>query len=180
MPLREILHVGRILRAHGLAGEIKVLPLTSDPDRFRILKDCLLLAADEKIIRDVRIENARSFQAEIIVKLEGVDERSQADALRGCFLSVRRGQAVVLPPDNWFICDLIGCGVYDEKEGYLGKLIDVIQNSAQDVYLVHLAGQPDLLFPALKSILLKVDIPGRRIDVRLSEGLYEVYRERKT
>lgn len=179
-PLRQLLHIGRILRAHGLRGEVKILSLSSDPDRFENLHECLLVSADEKIIQTIQIESARSNQEQIILKLKGVDDRNQAETMRGRFLSVNRENAAVLPPDHWFICDLIGCEVFDENEGALGVLTDVMQNAAQDVYTVHQTGQTDILFPALKSILLKVDIPGRRIDVRLSNGLYEVYRGRKT
>ena len=117
---------------------------------------------------------------QLLIKLNGIDSRDQAEALRGHLLAVRREDAVKLPPDHWFICDLLGCAVYDATEGYLGDLADIMQNTAQDVYVVRLPGQPDILFPALKTIIQKVDIPGRRIDISLTEGLYEVYRGGKS
>ena len=178
-PLRPILVIGRIGRAHGLHGEVRVLSMTSDPARFFDLSDCLLLSPDEKITKDACADSARVTHDQVLLKLRGIDSRFQAEPLNGWLLAVRREQAVILPEDTWFICDLIGCAVFDEHRGYLGNLADVIQNAAQDVYVVRTPGQPDLLFPALKSILANVDIIGRRIDIRLPAGLFEIYRGEK-
>jgi 16S rRNA processing protein RimM len=179
-PLRKVLHIGKIVRTHGLRGEVKVLPLTNDPDRFCQLHECLLLSPDEKQCSNILLEGVKVVPDQIIIKLAGIDNREQADGLRGWLLAVRREQAVRLPPDQWFICDLIGCNVYDETGGWLGELVDILQNSAQDVYTVRLPKQPDLLFPAAKAILRQVDIIGRRIDICLPDGLYDVYRGRKS
>lgn len=178
-PLRPILVIGKLGRAHGLHGEIKVQALTSDPDRFYDLENCLMMSADERNIVDINIDFARVSTDQVLLKIQGIDTREQAEKLTGRLLAVKREQAVELPPDTWFICDLVGCDVYDEQNGFLGQLSDVMQNVAQDVYVVKLTGQDDLLFPALKSILTRVDIVGRRIDVRLPAGLFEVYRGRK-
>lgn len=173
----EYLTIGRITGAHGLHGEVRVQPLTSDPGRFNQLTDCFLVSADEKQRQPVRVQNVRPGNAHLLLKLQAVDDRTAAEKLRGCYLSVNRQQAVVLPPDRWFICDLVGCAVHDESRGYLGVVSDVLQHAAQDIYVVQLAGCRDLLFPALKSILLKVDIGGQQIHVRLPDGLWELYRE---
>lgn len=174
--MRDILHIGKITGAHGLHGELRVWPLTDDPARFRDLRECLLVSADEKNRVPALATGARFFNDGVLLKLEGVNDRTAAEALRGQLISVRREQAVVLPPDTWFICDLLGCQVYDQEHGHLGELADVLQTAAHDVYTVRLAGSRDLLFPALKTILTKVDLVARRIDVLLPEGLYEVYR----
>lgn len=177
--LRPILLIGKIGRAHGLQGEVRVWPMTSDPDRFNDLRDCLLVSPDEKIVQDARADGARVSADLVLLRLRGIDSRSQAESVNGWFLAVRRENAVPLPPDTWFICDLIGCAVFDKQRGYVGELADVIQNSAQDVYVVRLSGQPDLMFPALKTILASVDTIGRRIDIVLPDGLFEVYRGEK-
>lgn len=174
--LRPTLVIGKLGRAHGLHGEIKVQALTSDPDRFYDLENCLMMTADERNITDINIDFARVSADLVLLKIQGIDTREQAEKLTGQLLAVKREQAVELPPDTWFICDLVGCDVYDEQNGFLGQLSDVMQNVAQDVYVVKLTGQDDLLFPALKTILTQVDVVGRRIDVRLPAGLFEVYR----
>ena len=176
-PLRDILHIGRIIGAHGLSGELKILPLTNDPKRFLTLDDCLITSDDEKERVPAHAQGARFSGDQVLLKLQGISDRTAAEQLKGRLLSVTREHAVALPPDTWFICDLLGCEVHDQDHGYLGQLKDVQTGPAQDVYVVAKAKEKDLLFPARKTILKHVDLELRRIDVELPAGLYEIYRE---
>jgi 16S rRNA processing protein RimM len=173
----KILHIAKLGRAQGLRGEVRATVLSSDQDRLATLSSCLLVAADEQSSQPAAIESVRPNKgAVVIVKLAGIDNRNQAEKLNGCFLSVEREQSLVLQAYEWFVADLIGCAVTDEKLGYLGVVREILQNRSQDVYVVAQPGKPDLLFPALRSVLRRVDIVGRQIETRLPEGLYEVYR----
>jgi 16S rRNA processing protein RimM len=171
--------IGRITAAHGLDGEVRVQSMTSRPERFLDLTDCFVVGADEQNYRPVTVERVRLVPGAILVKLRASSDRTAAEQLRGLFLAVSRQQSDPLPPDHWFICDLVGCAVHDPVHGFLGQVHEILQHSAQDVYVVRQPGQPDLLFPARKSILRQVDISGRRIDVCLPDGLYEIYRDGK-
>lgn len=174
--MREILHVGKIVGAHGLKGEVKVLPYTDDPARFKQLNECLLVSEDEKNRTPTQAESARFLQDLVLLKLRGIDDRTAAEGLRGLLISVKREQAMPLAPDTWFVCDLVGCQVYDEQHGWLGELRDVLQHGASDLYVVAQPERADLLVPVLKSVLKKVDLDRRRVDVSLPEGLFEIYR----
>lgn len=175
--LRDILHIGRIIGAHGLKGELKILPLTDDPKRFLSLEDCLLVSDDETERVPAHAEGARFFNDQVLLTLKGVSDRTAAEKLKGYLVSVTREHAVALPPDTWFICDLLGCEVFDRHHGHLGQLKDIQSGTVQDVYVVAQAGQKDLLFPARKTILKNVDLDLRRIEVDLPDGLFEIYRE---
>lgn len=160
-----------------MRGELKVRLLSSDRQRLKSLRDCYLTQPDEKSGQPVRITAAREVKGFWLISLLGVNDREQAEKLRGCLLSVDRDQAIKLKEDEWFVADLLGCEVYDSQYGYLGHLADILQYPAQDIYIVAMAGCKDILFPARKTIIIKVDLAGRRIDVDLPPGLYEVYRE---
>ena len=175
----EYFMVGRIGAAHGLGGEVRVQPLTSDPDRFQSLKDCYLVSPDEKTRRPATVQTTRQGTNQLLVKLKGVDDRTGAELLRGSYLAVSREQAVTLSDSEWFIADLIGCEVRDVRYGYLGQLTDVLQPASHDIYVVHHDQQPDILIPALKAVLLRVDVDLKQVDVRLPDGLYEIYRDEK-
>jgi 16S rRNA processing protein RimM len=174
--MRDILHIGRIGAPHGLHGEIKVNPWTDNNDRFRDLKDCLIVSDDEKIRTPATVEGVRFLNKQIVLKIRGYDDRTAAESLKNKLLSVKRENAIKLPADTWFIADLTGCEVIDEKHGLLGILTDVIQNSAHDVYVVRQKGFNDILIPVLKSIVMNVDLDQRKIDVSMPEGLFEIYR----
>lgn len=174
---RDILHAGRIGAPHGLLGEVKVQPWTDDVTRFSQLKDCLVVSSDEKHRTPAVVEGVRYINNnQVLLKLRGCDDRNEAEKLKGSYISVLREQAVELPEDTWFICDLLGCEVHDNTHGLLGKLADIIQQSAHDVYVVRQSGMADLLIPVLKTIIKSVDIENGRIDVELPNGLYEIYR----
>ncbi len=182
--LRSYLEIGRITAPHGVQGEVRVLPLTDRLERFDSLAECFLTSPDEKQHHLVRIVRTRPNPPFILVSLAGIESREAADQLRNWFLSVDREHAIELPADTWFVCDLIGITVTDEKLGELGRLSDVLQQTAQDVYVVSAPGQPDVLFPAAGGIVRRVSLAERRMEVRLPDGLLEVYRpvkpERRT
>ncbi len=157
---------------------MRVQVLTEDPARFLDLASCLLLDQDETVLGEVNLASASlKSPALALVRLAHITDRAAAEKLRGLFLAVPREQAIELPEGRWFICDLVGCAVYDQARGLLGVLSDVLQLSANDVYVVSSQGEKDLLIPVLEQVLLEVDLAGRRIDVRLPEGLYEIYRK---
>ncbi|MDD3920698.1 MAG: ribosome maturation factor RimM, partial [Eubacteriales bacterium] len=95
--------------------------------------------------------------------------------LRDAFICVDRAHTVKLPPDTWFVADLIGCRVYDSNGSDLGTLTDVLETGANDVYEVH--GEKLVYLPALKKLLLDVDVTNKRIlvDAAVLEevGLFE-------
>ncbi len=177
--LRPFLEVGRITVPHGLQGEVRVLPLTDRNERFDNLRECFLTSPDEKEHRPVKLLQTRAQPPFILVTIEGITNRETAEKLRGWFLSVDRANAVELPPGSWFVCDLIGLTVVDARYGVLGKLKDISQQTAQDVYIVALKGQPDVLFPAAPDFIRKIDPEAGRIETELPDGLVELYRPDK-
>ena len=169
------LSVGLVTGAHGLYGDLRVLPLTDDPERFFELTHCEPVR-DGVSFGERRVLHAKLHGKFVLLRLDGVADRDAALALRDAYLTIGREQAIPLGPDRWFICDLIGCDVVDQTLGSLGTLVNVEQNAANDVYVVRKSGEKDLLIPALKTILQMVDLEARRIIVSLPDGLYEVYR----
>lgn len=158
---RETLRVGRIVKAQGIKGMVKVLPLSDDPDRFFVLKSILMETKDG--IKSLEIQKCERRMDAIYLQLEGIDSREEAEKLRDIYLAVPREQAVELPDDHDFICDLIGCEVLKEAGESLGFLEDVLQYGAADVYVIK--GEKDLMVPALKKLFISVDIPSKRMVV---------------
>ncbi len=175
--LRNRLIIGRLGKPRGLKGELKVFPLTDDPVRFRKLKKCYLEDEDGQVRFEVRVLKVSVSGDSVFIQFKDIISREQAEELKNCYLSVSREDAVPLSEDTYFIADLIGCAVYDSEHGLLGMIRQIDQNSNADIFIVREKGRNDLLFPNLKSIIRKIDIAGRRVDVILPDGLYEIYRE---
>lgn len=165
----EHIMIGEIVRPQGINGEVKLRPITSDPGRFEGMT-AALVRAGEGYAR-IEFEVRRAAPDAVIMKISGVDDRTAAEALRGTFLYVERAQAIELGEDANFICDLIGIRASDDTGRHIGELTEVLQPGGGDVY-VFKGPLGEVLVPALKSVVINVDIDGRTMllsAARLSE-----------
>ncbi|MDD3437972.1 MAG: ribosome maturation factor RimM [Clostridiaceae bacterium] len=164
----EYLSIGQIINTHGLRGAVKVYPLTDDISRFKKLKE-VYVEENDGIVK-YKVESVKFLSSAVAVKLKGIDSEEAANKLRGFYIKVDRKSAVKLPKDTYFICDLIDLEVYDEKGLLLGTVKDVLQTGSNDVYVIESSGK-DILIPALKDIVKKIDLENKKILVEMPEGL---------
>ena len=164
----EYLSIGQIINTHGLRGEVKVYPLTDDMSRFEKLEE-VYIAENNELVK-YEVERIKLLKSTVAVKLKGIDSEEAANKLRNSYIKVDRKSAVKLPKDTYFICDLIDLEVYDEKGMLLGTVKDVLQTGSNDVYVIQSSGK-DILIPALKDIVKKIDLENKKILVEMPEGL---------
>jgi 16S rRNA processing protein RimM len=155
----DYLRVGQIVRVHGVHGDVKIIPLTNDPARFRQLKKAYL-ETTAGAYAPVEVTGARFLPDAVLLHLEGYDTVERAETLKNIYLCVSRDGAVKLSKDTYFIVDLIGCETFDTSGKAYGKVTDVIETGAHDVYEIE---NGKLLVPALKKLLREVDIEHARI-----------------
>ena len=172
--MQQYLCIGTITKPQGIRGEVKILPLTDDITRFVRLKKIFIQNGsvyEEREVDSARVDNSFAY-----IKLAGVEDMSAADSLRGKDVFVDRKNAVRLPKGRWFIADLIGCKVQGDAGSEIGVLGDVLQAGGNDVYVVKKGGKT-LMFPAIKALLVSVDVETKLIVVdekRLQEvAVYE-------
>ncbi len=159
----EYLLIGTIGRAKGLRGHVRVRPFTDDPARFFDLEQAWLLESGKYTA--LWIEEADVNGDAVYLRFQGVNDRTAAEALNGKSLYVRRDQAVELPDGAHFITDVIGCSVVDEQGRFLGKLTEVMQPGSADVYVLRGGPDGEVLFPALKTVIMSTDTKAKRIVV---------------
>ena len=154
------IRVGFVRRAVGLRGEVSVEPLTDDPARLR---DGLEVHAG----RSVRtIEHVRRTPRDVAVKFAGVDDRDGAELLRGTYLEVDAAAVAPLPEDRYYHWQIVGLEVVRPSGESVGTVVDVQEYPANDVWVVD-RGDGELLVPALKDVVLEVDLAGGRVVVDL-------------
>ena len=154
--------VGRVERPWGLRGEIKVLPLTDFPERFD--------AGARVFVRGEgrRVQHSRWQKGRVFVALSGVEGVAAAEALRGALLEIPDAETPQFAEGEYYIDQIEGCEVVSLSGAALGRVREVLQPGANDVYVVRRSSQPDLLIPALREIVVAVDVEARRITVDLS------------
>jgi len=169
--MEAYLEVGEIVNTHGVRGEVRVIPLTDDPQRFRSL-DWVFLDREGSLDK-IYIEGVKYARGMVILKFKNIDDPASAETLKGRLLKVDREHAVKLPEGSYFICDLLGSEVFDETAGKLGELKDIIKTGSNDVYVVRNETGREVLVPALKSVVRNISLENRKITVALPEGLLE-------
>lgn len=165
--MNEVL-VGEVIKPHGVRGELKVYPITDNPQRFKKLEKVFI--EQNGVLQPFNLLKVRVYQDEIYLTLEGIETREEAEKFRGSAVKIDRTN---VPPlkEGWYYFELEGMQVF-EGEVCLGVLSQVLQTGSNDVYLVK-GERGEICIPALKSVVKKVDVPGRRMEVELPLGLLE-------
>ncbi|NMB96893.1 MAG: 16S rRNA processing protein RimM [Clostridiaceae bacterium] len=171
--MRFYLEIGKIVKTHGVKGELKVLPLTDYVERFFDLKWAFVGNEDDNL-RKYSFEKVRLQKNLVIVKFRGINNKTEAEVLKDNFIKVDRENAIKLPEDTFFICDIIGCEVLDEDTGNkLGVVYEVLQTGSNDVYVLKSDNSKEILIPALKTVVKKVSLEDQKIWVKLPLGLLD-------
>ncbi len=159
MPDRRWLRAGRVGRPHGLDGSFYVLEPSPQ-----------LLGLGDRVVvdgRELEIARRAGDDRRPIVRLEGCQERADAEAIRGVALLVEREGAPELEPDEWWAEDLEGCAVHDGDRA-VGVVRRLLSLPSVDVLEVERPGEAgDLLVPLVSDAVRSVDINRREIDVDL-------------
>lgn len=156
--------IGKVATVFGVKGELKIHPLTDFPNRFSLLKEvCLRKGTDELYYE---IEKVRYGKDIVFLKLKTIDDRSAAEYLRGYEVAIPLSQRAELPKDHFYVEDLIGMEVVNLQGDSLGTICEILQSSANDVYVTESA-----MIPALHQIVKKVDLDNRKMWVNEVEGL---------
>ncbi|MBR6484782.1 MAG: 16S rRNA processing protein RimM [Clostridiales bacterium] len=171
--------IGKITGAHGVRGEVKVFPITDNVRHFKKLKKVGLADNEGNIKKEMDISAVRFDRGNVLISFDGIDDRDKAELLKGSFISIDRKDASPISKDEFYIADMIGLTVIDDERGELGIVNEVYETGANFIVSVKRKGKKDLQIPFLKDVCYEVDIEGRKMLVRLPEGLYEIYETKK-
>ena len=163
--------VGVIASTHGLSGEVNVFPTTEDPNRFKKLKQVTLhTQRGEELLLDV--QSARFFKKFVIVKFKQFDNINDVEKFRGCELTIDRKDALKLEPGEFYCADLIGLDIVSDEGITLGKVTDIIQTGANDVYEMSREGSQEKIYiPAIRDCVKEINVEKGQIVIHVMDGL---------
>jgi len=153
-----VVRVGRVVGAFGIAGAVKVRSLTDFPSRFAPGSELFLDGAGH------RVEWSRDQPTGLVVKLAGVDTRTEAQNRRGRYLEVPDEALQPLPAGRWYHHQLVGLAVASEGGRDLGTLVDVVPRPANDVWVARRGGD-EVLIPVIADAVLRVDLDAGTVTV---------------
>ncbi len=160
--MEKYLEAGRIINTHGIHGEVKIEVWADSPEFLRKFK---VLYIDEK---PFKVSECRPHKGFLIVKFEGVDDVNTAMVLKNKSVFFDRSDAK-LSKGNFFLGDIIGAKVLDESGAELGVLEDTLVMPTNNIYVVK--GRREILIPAVPEFIIKTDVKGGTITVRLIDGM---------
>lgn len=168
--LKEYLEAGKIVKPHGVKGEIVLEVWADSPD---VLIGAGRFWFDENGRHDAGVTRARPQGSRLLLKLQGVDRMDDAEKLRGKILYIKR-EDITLPEGKFFIADLMGLKVIDGNSGKeYGEISEVLMGVANDVYVVKNQNGEEFLFPAVRHMIKSVDVIGGRMEVLPIPGIFD-------
>ena len=167
--MQNLLEIGQIVNSYGIKGFLKVVPYTDDITRYSNLKEIYI--EKNKKFEKMEIEEVKYHKNLVLLKLKGIDDINETLKYKNCYIKIDRKDAVDLPENSYFIVDLIDIEVYTEEDKYLGKIIDIFPTGSNDVYVVKDELGKQILLPAIREVIKKVDIENKKMIVHLLEGM---------
>lgn len=166
MSREELVPAGKVVGIHGIRGEIKIL--SSGDYEKRAWK--VLHIQSKKGVVEYDVLCSRPHKRVILVKLVDVDTREEAATLIGCEVLVKRSFFKKLPEGEYRRFEIEGMEVNTDDGRYLGSITDIFSTGSNDVYVID-GPHGEVLIPAIKDVVLKVDVKKKKMLVHLIEGL---------
>jgi 16S rRNA processing protein RimM len=173
-PAKNQLRVGRLVKAHGLKGALKLELYTDDPDRRFVPGASFTLQVPEHSQwhgETITVREFRWMNQQPVIFFEGVDDRNAADTLVRAILWIDEDEDAAAEPDAWYDHQLVGLDVVRDGT-VVGKVARVEHFPAQDLLVVATGGD-EVLVPFVAAIVPEVDVEGGRVVVTPPAGLFE-------
>lgn len=167
--MKKYLEVAKIVGVHGLKGQLRLKPWCDTPEFLCGFKK--LYSEDGK--ETYSITSSYPHKNVVVVVIPGIDTIEKAEQLRNKILYINRDD-VEMEDGVYFIQDLIGLEVIDNDTGEVyGKLTDVFETGANDVYQITSKDNKDYLIPAIEKVILKTDIENKRMLICPIKGIFD-------
>lgn len=127
--MAEYITVGKVAASFGVRGEVKVIPLTDYPERFK--EDGHYYLSKQNLFMEVEIQGVKIRDREIIIKLKGIDTPEAAQIYRNALLQISRGDVLELPDDHYYYFEIVGLLAVTEEGAILGRVIEIIETGSK-------------------------------------------------
>lgn len=166
----EYIAVGQITKPHGLRGEVRVKPLTENPQRFAP-GSAMFVGADASGLVSISVSYSRPHQAGLRVRFDAVSDAAAAETLRGQFLFIPVRELGELQEGEYWEHELVGLDVHNVDGTRLGALAAVIDRPGQDLWSIDTSAG-EVLFPAARELVREVNLEQRVVVIDPPEGLF--------
>ncbi len=164
--MKEYIQIGKIVNTHGIKGELKVVPLTDDKKRFEELKNVYI----DNELSEFEVQKVRYNKNTVILKLKEFNNINEVLKFKNRYILIHERDAIDLPENSYFMFQINGLDVYLNNGNKLGKIVDILQPGANDVYVVK-NGKQEYLIPAIKQVIKQIDLENNKMIIQPIEGM---------
>lgn len=167
--MKATFNMGKIVNSHGIKGEVKIYPYTDDLYKFEEFEYLLIEGEGEK---KFEVESSRVHKNMVLLKFKAFNDINEITRFKEKNIYIYRDDADD-DGEGHYVVDLIGCTIFDEHHIEIGILEDVLQNTAQDLYMIKQPNGKVFYLPVVDEFVKQIDIDKREIVVHIIEGLME-------
>lgn len=167
------LAIARVVAPSGIRGDVKAEILTDFPERFTRLTT--VFVGDGYVAYEV--ESAKVHKGRVLLHLKGCDTMEAAEELRGQVVRIPVSEAVPLPEDHYYWYQVFDLEVWTVDGEYVGRIVDILERPANDVYVVQDQRKEDqrkeVLIPAIEDVVKEIDLEKGRMVIEAVPGLLD-------
>ncbi len=165
----EYLKIGLITKPHGVKGEIKVVPLTDNPERFKSLTKVYIFNNDSYQLEIINsFKNANNI---VILKFENYNSRDDVEKLRNNYIYIDKKLGVPLEDNEYYTQDLVDCEFFYKDKSF-GNVINVINQGTCDIFIIKY-NDKDIFYPFITDYIDNIDIKNKKININYIEGYFD-------
>lgn len=171
---RKRYEIGKIAAAHGIRGDMLLLPLTDFPERFFEMESLDVKTAG-KPMRTFEIRRIEPYEGKgtFFLHLNGIETREAAEALKGASVTVARDERAELEEGEYWLDDIIGLNVVNTSNEVLGVITEVMPTGSNDVYVIKTPDGSYKAIPATADVVKKIDLSAGTLEADIPEGLWD-------
>ena len=171
-PAEDFLLVGKVAKAHGMRGEVKIFPFSGQPENIRQYTEIVLVGDKGRLSPPLAVVSCRIQGKIVIAALDGVNNRDKAEHVEGMGVLLARKNLPDLAENEFYWHQYIGKLVRNQKEEKIGKIKSVFSNGMQDIMVI-ISGHREILVPISKTVVVRETDDEIIIDP--PPGLLELY-----
>jgi len=169
----DLVIVARAVRTRGLKGELIADLLTDFPERFENVKHLFGVAPGGQR-QQFELENHWLQNHRLVLKFSGYDDIDSARALVGYEFGVPEAERVELAEGEYYDWELAGCLVEDRSGSAIGSVREIMRTGGVELLVIENDEGREYLIPLAGSIVIEIDVAGKKIVVDPPEGLLEL------
>ncbi len=174
MTGKALFIIGEVVGVHGLGGKLKVKSYADSIETYKPGINIKLKSSENDDETWYEILESSQYKKGILLSLKGVEDINLAECLKGKEILIKREDLPEPEENDYFWQDLIGLEVFDKKRGNIGRIDNIFQTGANDVFVVKQdknGDKEEVLVPAIESVIIAVNIKEGTMEIELPKGL---------